>query len=31
MIMQVESQEHLKTLLQGRTSGGVFLTTIQKV
>lgn len=30
MIMQVESREHLKTLLQGRTSGGVFLTTIQK-
>lgn len=30
MIMQVESREHLKELLQGRTSGGVFLTTIQK-
>ena len=30
MVMQVESREHLKTLLQGRTSGGVFLTTIQK-
>ena len=30
MILQVESREHLKTLLQGRTSGGVFLTTIQK-
>ncbi len=30
MIMQVRSREHLKTLLQGRTSGGVFLTTIQK-
>lgn len=30
MIMQMESKEYLKTLLQGRTSGGVFLTTIQK-
>ena len=30
MIQQVESREHLKGLLQGRTSGGVFLTTIQK-
>ncbi len=30
MVVQVESREHLKTLLQGRTSGGVFLTTIQK-
>lgn len=30
MIMQVESREHLKTMLQGRTSGGVFMTTIQK-
>lgn len=30
MIQQVESREHLKELLQGRTSGGVFLTTIQK-
>lgn len=30
MIMQVESREHLKALLQGRSSGGVFLTTIQK-
>lgn len=30
MIMQVESREHLKELLQGRSSGGVFLTTIQK-
>ena len=30
MIMQVESREHLKSLLQGRSSGGVFLTTIQK-
>ena len=29
-IMQVESREHLKDMLQGRTSGGVFLTTIQK-
>ncbi len=30
MVMQVESRDHLKQLLQGRTSGGVFLTTIQK-
>lgn len=30
MIMQVESRDHLRELLQGRTSGGVFLTTIQK-
>lgn len=30
MVVQVESRENLKELLQGRTSGGVFLTTIQK-
>lgn len=30
MVMQVESRDHLRELLQGRTSGGVFLTTIQK-
>ena len=30
VIEQVESREDLKTKLQGRTSGGVFLTTIQK-
>ena len=30
MIIQVENREHLKALLQGRTSGGVFLTTVQK-
>jgi len=30
MVVQVESREHLKQLLQGRSSGGVFLTTIQK-
>ncbi len=30
MIMQVERQKHLKTLLQGCTSDGMFLTTIQK-
>ncbi|MCQ2276454.1 MAG: type I restriction endonuclease subunit R [Bacteroidales bacterium] len=29
-IKQVESRDQLKKLLQGRTSGGVFLTTIQK-
>lgn len=29
-IRQVESRAQLKELLQGRTSGGVFLTTIQK-
>ena len=30
VIEQVESREDLKDKLQGRTSGGVFLTTIQK-
>lgn len=30
VIEQVESREDLKAKLQGRTSGGVFLTTIQK-
>jgi len=30
VIEQVESREDLKSKLQGRTSGGVFLTTIQK-
>lgn len=30
VIEQVESRDDLKTKLQGRTSGGVFLTTIQK-
>ena len=30
VVEQVESREDLKTKLQGRTSGGVFLTTIQK-
>ena len=30
VIEQVESREDLKNKLQGRTSGGVFLTTIQK-
>lgn len=30
VIEQVESREDLKEKLQGRTSGGVFLTTIQK-
>lgn len=30
MIQQVESREDLKSKLEGRTSGGVFLTTIQK-
>ena len=30
VIEQVESREDLKVKLQGRTSGGVFLTTIQK-
>lgn len=30
MLMQVESRAHLKELLKGRSSGGVFLTTIQK-
>lgn len=30
MVMQVESRAQLKELLQGRSSGGVFLTTIQK-
>lgn len=30
MVLQVESRAHLKELLQGRSSGGVFLTTIQK-
>ena len=30
MIMQVSSREDLKTQLENRTSGGVFLTTIQK-
>ena len=30
VIEQVESRENLKDKLQGRTSGGVFLTTIQK-
>ena len=30
VIEQVESREDLKQKLQGRTSGGVFLTTIQK-
>ncbi len=29
-VVQVESREKLGELLQGRTSGGVFLTTIQK-
>lgn len=30
MVQQVESREDLKAKLEGRTSGGVFLTTIQK-
>ena len=30
VVMQVESREDLKTQLENRTSGGVFLTTIQK-
>ncbi|MBQ6277151.1 MAG: type I restriction endonuclease subunit R [Bacteroidales bacterium] len=30
MIVQVDSREDLKTNLEGRSSGGVFLTTIQK-
>ena len=30
MVISVESREHLKELLQGRNSGGVFLTTIHK-
>lgn len=30
MVMQVNSREDLKTQLENRTSGGVFLTTIQK-
>ena len=30
MVQQVESREDLKTKLEGRSSGGVFLTTIQK-
>lgn len=30
MVMQVSSREDLKTQLENRTSGGVFLTTIQK-
>lgn len=30
MIMQVSSREKLKQLLENRTAGGVFLTTIQK-
>ena len=30
MVVSVESREHLRTLLRGRNSGGVFLTTIQK-
>jgi type I restriction enzyme R subunit len=30
MVLSVESREHLRTLLQGRKSGGVFLTTIHK-
>lgn len=30
VVMQVESREDLKTQLEKRTSGGVFLTTIQK-
>jgi len=30
MVMSVESREQLKELLQGRNSGGVFLTTIHK-
>ncbi|MBC7407982.1 MAG: type I restriction endonuclease subunit R [Arcicella sp.] len=29
-IMSVESREHLRELIQGRQSGGVFLTTIHK-
>ena len=29
-VMSVESREHLRELLQGRESGGVFLTTIHK-
>ncbi|WP_206618024.1 type I restriction endonuclease subunit R [Hahella sp. KA22] len=29
-IISVESREHLRELLKGRNSGGVFLTTIQK-
>mgnify|MGYP002624117888 CR=1 FL=1 len=29
-IMQIDSREHLGEMLRGRTSGGVFLTTIQK-
>ena len=30
MVISVESREHLKELLRGRNSGGVFLTTIHK-
>ncbi len=30
MVVSVESRAHLQELLQGRESGGVFLTTIQK-
>jgi type I restriction enzyme R subunit len=29
-VISVESREHLRTLLKGRNSGGVFLTTIHK-
>ncbi|MFC7336378.1 type I restriction endonuclease subunit R [Haloferula chungangensis] len=29
-VISVESREHLRALLKGRTSGGVFLTTIHK-
>ena len=30
MVISVESRQHLRNMLKGRSSGGVFLTTIQK-